>query len=149
MLAASQSFILWHRVKKSMLPIIKKILPVYFEAMEGTIFSSRKNIVFQQDGAPAHTAKSTMKLLEDKVGTVWGKGVWSGNSPDLNPIENLWSILKESAYQEPFPKTRLELQARFEEKWNSLPVFLLQNLAQSFKTRVEEMMNNAGGHTSY
>jgi len=126
-----------------------KILPTYTQAMSSGIFSSRNNIVFQQDGAPAHTAKSTMKILEDEFETVWGKGVWPGNSPDLNPIENLWSILKDSAYQDPLPTTRQELQARFQTTWNSLPVDLLQKLAQSFKTRVDQMMTNDGGHTTY
>lgn len=75
--------------------------------------------------------------------------MWSENSPDLNPIEHLWSGPKDSAYQEPYPTTVHELQARFEENWNSLPVELLQKLAKSFKTRVEKMMKTDARHTTY
>lgn len=61
------------------------ILPVYFDAMENKeLFPNKKKITFQQDGAPAHTANATMRLLEDKPFTVLGKGAWPGNSPDLN-----------------------------------------------------------------
>ena len=44
-------------------------------------------MVFMQDGAKAHTAALTLEWLEDHQ-------VWP-NSPDLNPIENLGSILEE------------------------------------------------------
>ncbi len=48
------------------------------------------DFIFQQDLAPAHTAKSTKSWFNDH-----GVGVldWPTNSPDLN-IENLWGIVK-------------------------------------------------------
>ncbi len=42
--------------------------------------------IFQQDLAPAHTAKSTKSGFNDHGVTVLD---WPANSPDLNPIENL------------------------------------------------------------
>ncbi len=43
------------------------------------------DLIFQQDLAPAHTAKSTKSWLNDH-----GVGVldWPANSPDLNPIHS-------------------------------------------------------------
>lgn len=127
----------------------EKILPLYFEATETSIMSSKNNITFQQDGAGPHRADSTMKILNTRFTTVWGKDMWPGNSPDLNPIENLWSILKDSVYEEPRPRTKEELRTCLENKWNSLSVDVLQKLSSSFKTRIEEMMANGGGHTRY
>ncbi len=71
--------------------------PVYQEMLEHFMLPSADQLfkdadfIVQQDLAPAHTAKSTKSWLNDH-----GVGVldWPANSPNPNPIENLWGIVK-------------------------------------------------------
>lgn len=55
---------------------------------------------FQQDGAPAHTARTTLLYLERTFsGKVISKGVWPPRSPDLTPLDfYLWGFMKNQAY---------------------------------------------------
>jgi hypothetical protein len=46
---------------------------------------------FMQDGAPCHRSRASMNVLNGMKLKVLP---WPGNSPDMNPIENVWRVLK-------------------------------------------------------
>jgi len=47
--------------------------------------------VLMQDNASCHVSRSTRNwLAENDVRLIW----WPANSPDLNPIENVWGMMK-------------------------------------------------------
>jgi len=59
----------------------------------------RKSLIFQQDNAPAHKARYTMTWLNVKGFKEKKIMVWPPNSPDLNPIENMWAMIKLKVYE--------------------------------------------------
>jgi len=55
------------------------------------LFGASSDFIFQQDGATCHTDRvCTRRFQQHNVQLL----TWPGNSPDLSPIENLWSRLK-------------------------------------------------------
>lgn len=72
----------------------------------------------------------------------------SGNSPDLNPIENLWSWLVQRLRQRTIT-TLQQLRAALKEIWASVPASLLKNLASSMSKRLELVKERDGQYTGY
>jgi transposase len=135
------------------------ILPVYIRACsrtsdsvaidEKTLFEEPAAAVLMQDGAPAHTARATLALASQAFETLWSKGIWPGNSPDLNPIEHVWGRLQESVFIEPRPRNREELIARVHWSWKSINLELTKSLVYSFKGRIEQCFERQGRSTNY
>ena len=74
---------------------------------------------------------------------------WPSQSPDANPIEDLWSFLKRKVTKYA-PQNKSELKNVIKRVWeNEIPQDLIQNLALSFKKRIIDLINSKGGHIDY
>ncbi len=103
------------------------------------------DFIFQQDLAPAHTAKGTKSWFNDHGVTVLD---WSANSPDRNPIENLWGIVKRKM-RDTRPNNADELKATVKETWASIPPQQCHKLITSMPRRIEAVIKAKGAPTKY
>ena len=69
--------------------VLKQMLLPDIRHVAGDCFS------FQQDSAPAHRARDTVELLLKETPDFIQPDLWPPNSPDLNPVYCVWSILQE------------------------------------------------------
>lgn len=101
--------------------------------------------IFQQDNDPKHTAKVSQKCLEDNGVKVLQ---WPPQSPDLNPIENLWALLN-LKLKERRPTKEAELFELLRKEWLSFDTDLLQRYTDSMSRRLEAVIANNGFQTKY
>ena len=103
--------------------------------------------IFQQDKAPCHTSKAVKKFAEENRLKILD---WPGNSPDINPIENLWAIIKKRLRRKDCTtKTKL-IQAIIEVWFHDEEIRnICQNLVDSMPKRIKLVIKCKGGHIKY
>jgi transposase len=100
---------------------------------------------FQQDNDPKHTSRLAKKFLAENVPTVID---WPSCSPDLNPLENLWSIVKGNVERR-MPNNLDDLRRFMMEEWEKIPTSTLNNLVGSMKGRCQLIINYGGERIPY
>lgn len=102
---------------------------------------------FQQDGAPAHTAVLVRRWLEENNVNVLAP--WPGNSPDLNPIENCWAMVKKRV-AELRPTSLTDLEAKVRQVWETeVTAEFCSSLIRSMPDRLAAVIKARGGPTKY
>ena len=111
---------------------------------------TKDTVVFQQDGASAHTALITRSYLNEQFPNRWiGKGgnrPWAARSPDLTPLDFfVWGYIKSIIYA-----TRIsniaELKAQITEAANSITPTMLENVFVEVENRFRRCIDRGGGH---
>lgn len=143
---------------KSSLAILKKgermnserytdVLGEHLIPLMDKIYAKHGIGLIQQDGARYHTSKHTMQWIE-KAGFWLIK--WPPYSPDLNPIENLWRIIKlRISKRRHLIHSIEELERVLKEEWDRLTPDDWRNCILSMKKRCELVLKAKGGSIKY
>ncbi len=106
--------------------------------------------ILMQDGAPAHTSRSTQAYLEQNLGkdNFWGKQQWPPSSPDCNPLDfSFWNELATAVTAVSVPPNRTELVRRLEQVWHQvLTVDYVARTCKSAWDRLRRVRAARGGY---
>ena len=109
--------------------------------------SSATNITkFMQDNDPKHTSRRASEWM-DANNVNWWKT--PPESPDLNPIENIWHELKEYIRRVVKPKVKAELISGILEFWETVDVDKCRKYIGHLKKVVPKVIELNGGPTGY
>jgi transposase len=100
---------------------------------------------FQQDSAPAHTARATQAWLEANMPGFISGAEWPPYSPDLNPLDfGLWGILQArvSAYK---CTTIADLKQKIQREWDRIPLDVVRDSCDAFSRRLTLVIKAKGG----
>ena len=101
---------------------------------------------FMQDNDPKHTSRLAKNFMEDR-GINW----WQTppESPDINPIENLWHELKEYIRCEVKPYTKAELVDGILAVWKTVDVNKCKKYINHLRKVVLKVIEVDGCATGY
>ena len=74
---------------------------------------------------------------------------WPALSPDLNPIEHLWDLLKRRLHELPPANDVDELWKQVQDVWNVITPAECAELVDSMPRRLQQIRKAKGDYTKY
>lgn len=99
-----------------------------------------------QDNDPKHTANLTEEFMASNSVNWWKT---PAESPDCNPIENLWHELKEYLRREVKPRTKQELVEGIQAFWATVDTAKCQKYIKHLRKVLPRVIEFGGGPTGY
>ncbi|GMF59858.1 unnamed protein product [Phytophthora fragariaefolia] len=105
------------------------------------------DFTFQQDGASIHCSKCTQEFFAEQEVRVLP---WPARSPNLNPIEKLWSSMSRHVYANGRQFSSVsELTVALYEAWYAIDMSVLQSLIESMPRHCKACTKKHGNKTHY
>jgi transposase len=119
----------------------------FFKWYKSQTLSFKRKCIYMHDNAPSHASKYTTDFLASKGFKDAKLMVWPPASPDLNPIENLWSIVKRKLYEAGKQyNSKKELKEAIKASCRTISPETIKNLTTSMDGRLVKILESHGGY---
>jgi hypothetical protein len=105
------------------------------------LYEEKGRVAIVEDGAPIHRSKLAKTFRAEHLIEVLPH---PAQSPDLNPIEHIWTRLKTGINRRPvIPKNVDELWVALQEEWAKVDIDFINNLVKSMPDRVQAVTSSS------
>jgi len=123
------------------------------ELLEDVPLANRLEMIFQQDGHPAHTSRLARAVLNEKFPGRWiglyGPHEWPPRSPDLTPLDFFaWGFLKNKVY-ETLPQDPEDLKNKIRHACAEITPAMLKRVRNNFMRRIAFCLEEDGGYIEH
>lgn len=110
-------------------------------------FNGPEHCLLQDDNATPHRA-AFVEQMKRQIGLRSLR--WPSRSPDMNPIEHVWSLMKRKIHQHPHPPANVaQLRQVMSDIWRDLPQEIIRRLILSMPRRIGSLLLARGAYTRY
>lgn len=119
---------------------------IYINLLESTLIPWSENIfpdgfyIMYHDNARPHVGHESIKWMEDHIPEIQASPPFS---PDLNPIEMVWAIIKNKV-EKTKPKNFTELEKKIRIAWDDIEQKTIIDCIEHLKKRIKEVFEMGG-----
>ena len=116
-----------------------------FMVASAHLFGYGNHYFYQDDGAPYNCSKIVADWKTENDIQVLQ---WPSQSPDVNPIENLWTVMARKVEKQQL-RNKAELESAIKRAWAEITPQTCRSLVYSMPRRIAGVKRARGGHTKY
>ena len=122
---------------------VERLLPIYVDAIKSMREIDDKPWLLQEDGDPSHGMRKRGLAQEYKEAYNIQNLYHPAQSPDCNPIEGIWAILKQRLRQRVFDSEE-EMKEAIQEEWDKITLEEIRDRIADMPRRCAELQRSGG-----
>lgn len=122
----------------------ERLLPVYITAIQKARLQDTQDWLLQEDGDPSHGLKKPGLAQQLKDSNWIPNLVHPPQSPDLNPMEACWNILKQRVRYRVWTSIE-ELKNALQEEWSKITMAEVRKRISEMPNRCNLVLESGGG----